>query len=70
MALHREDLTPEQLARQEAYDRSWAVQRRMMADPEFVAFLKARMRRIEEDLPRSPRITGAQFLAMTADLIE
>jgi hypothetical protein len=65
MALRREDLTPEQLARQEAYDRSWADQRRMMADPDFVAFLKERMRQLDER--PAPRITGEQFLAMTAE---
>jgi hypothetical protein len=66
MALRREDLTPEQLARQEAYDRSWADQRRMMADPAFVAFLKDRLRELD-GRPAAPQITGEQFLAMTAE---
>jgi len=69
MALRREDLTPEQLARQEAYDRSWAVQQRMMAVPEVVAVLKARIA-VLDSRPPARSISGEEFLAMTADLIE
>lgn len=65
----REDLTPEQLKLQQAYDRSWAAQRRMLADPDTLAFLKDCFRRLDER-PAAPRMTGAEFLAMTAEPAE
>lgn len=41
----------------------------MMADPDFVAMLEARVRRMDEE-PKPPLITGARFLAMTAEPVE
>ena len=51
MALRREDLSPEQLARQEGLDLSWAEAQRELADPEFRAYLEASIRRIDEGPP-------------------
>ena len=64
MALRREDLSPEQLARQEGLDLSWAEAQRELADPEFRAYLEASIRRIDEG-PPAPTLTREEFLAQT-----
>lgn len=64
MALRREDLTPEQLRRQEALDRSWEAAQRGLADPEFRAYLEASLRRLDEKAP-APMLTREEFLAQT-----
>jgi hypothetical protein len=64
VALRREDLSPEQLARQEGLDRSWAEAQRELADPEFRAYLEASIRRIDEG-PPAPTLTREEFLART-----
>jgi hypothetical protein len=64
MALHREDLTPEQLRRQEALDRSWAAAQRDLADPEFRAYLEESLRQLNEKAP-APLLTREEFLAQT-----
>lgn len=64
MALRREDLSPEQLARQEGLDLSWAEAQRELADPEFRAYLEASLRRIDEG-PPAPTLTREEFLART-----
>jgi hypothetical protein len=64
MTLHREDLTPEQLGRQEALDQSWAAAQRDLADPEFRAYLEASLRRLNEG-PPAPLLTREEFLAQT-----
>lgn len=62
MALCRDDLTPEQLARQEAYDRSWASLQEARANPEMVAWLREQIRRLDER-PPAPKKTKEEFLA-------
>lgn len=64
MALRREDLSPEQLARQEGLDLSWAEAQRELADPEFRSYLEASLRRIDEGAP-APTLTREEFLALT-----
>ncbi|HMJ77554.1 MAG TPA: hypothetical protein VK507_16365 [Iamia sp.] len=69
MARRREDLSPEQLARQEGLDRSWAGAQRDLANPEFRAYLEASMRRIDAGEP-APMLTRDEFLAQTEILDE
>jgi len=64
MALHREDLTQEQLERQQALDRSWAQAQRDLADPEFRGYLEGSLRRLDAKRP-GPLLTREQFLAQT-----
>jgi hypothetical protein len=64
MALHREDLTFEQLRRQEALDQSWAAAQRDLADPEFRAYLEESLRQLNER-PPAPLLTREEFLAQT-----
>lgn len=70
MALRREDLTAEQLARQEGLDRSWATAQRQLADPEFRAYLEESIRRIDAKDPPPPRLTREEFLAQTEPVVE
>ena len=65
MALRREDLSPEQLARQEGLDLSWAEAQRELADPEFRAYLEASIRRIDAKDPPAPILTREEFFALT-----
>jgi hypothetical protein len=65
MALRREDLSPEERARQEALDLSWAEAQRSLADPEFRAYLIESMRRIDAKDPPAPTLTREEFLAQT-----
>lgn len=64
MARRREDLNPEQRARQEGLDRSWAGAPRDLADPELRAYLEASVRRIDAGEP-APMLTREEFLAQT-----
>ena len=64
MALRRDTLTPEQLHRQEALDRSWEAAQRGLADPEFRAYLEQSMRELDER-PPAPLLTREEFLART-----
>lgn len=63
MALRREDLNPEELARQRALDRSWSAARESLSDPEFRAYLEASIERV--NLPDAEPISAEQFLAQT-----
>lgn len=63
MALRREDLTAEQLARQEGLDRSWARAQRDLADPEFRAYLEESIRRLDAEDPPPRSMTREEFLA-------
>ena len=69
VALRREDLTPEQLERQRALDRSWAEAQRGLADPEFRTYLEDSIRRLDGEVP-SPLLTRDEFLAQTKVLDE
>jgi hypothetical protein len=51
MALRREDLNPEELARQRALDRSWSAARESLSDPEFRAYLEASIERVNLSVP-------------------
>lgn len=64
MALRREDLSAEQLERQQELDRSWREAEQGVADPELRAYLEASLRRLDED-PSAPLLTREQFLAQT-----
>jgi hypothetical protein len=64
MALHREDLSPEQLEVQRGLDRSWASAQRDLADPEMRAYLEASIRRLDAAEP-VPLLTRDEFLAQT-----
>lgn len=64
MALRREDLSPDERARQEALDLSWAEAQRSLADPEFRAYLVESIRRLEAKDP-APILTREEFLAQT-----
>ena len=63
MSLRHEVLTPEELARQEALDRSWEGAQRALADPAFVASLERSIERANRS-PAKP-ISKDEFLAMT-----
>jgi hypothetical protein len=65
VALRREDLSPEELERQVALDRSWAGAQRSLADPEFRAYLEESIRRLDARGP-APLLTREEFLARTA----
>lgn len=69
MALHREDLSPEQLEHQRALDRSWAEAQRDLADPQFRAYLEQSLRRLDTKEP-VPLLTREEFLAQTKALDE
>lgn len=62
--MRREDLSPEQLDRQRALDRSWTEARRDLADPEFRVYLEASLSRIDTKEPE-PLLTRDEFLAQT-----
>lgn len=64
VALRREDLSAEQLERQQELDRSWREAEQGVADPELRAYLEASLRRLDED-PSAPLLTREQFLAQT-----
>jgi hypothetical protein len=63
MALRREDLNPEELARQRALDRSWSAAQESLSDPEFRAYLDASIERV--NLSDAEPISAEQFLAQT-----
>jgi hypothetical protein len=69
VALHRDELSPEQLERQLALDRSWAEAQRGLADPEFRAYLEESIRRLDAKVP-APLLTRDEFLAQTRDTAE
>jgi hypothetical protein len=69
MALHRDELTPEQLEHQRGLDRSWAAAQRGLADPEFRAYLEDSIRRLDAMQP-APSLTREEFLAQTKALDE
>lgn len=64
MALHREDLSAEELSRQAELDRSWALAQRDLNDPPFRAYLEASLRRLDSEGP-APMLTAEEFLART-----
>ena len=63
MALHREDLSPEESARQSALDRSWRAAQDSLSDPAFQAQLEESIERVNGS--DAEPITGDQFLAQT-----
>jgi hypothetical protein len=63
MALHRDDLNPEELARQTALDRSWAAAQQSLADNEFRVHLEASIERVT--VSDAVPISGEEFLAQT-----
>lgn len=65
MTLRREGLTPDQRARQEGVDLSWAEAQRSLADPEFRAYLDESIRRLDAKDP-APVLTREEILAQTA----
>jgi len=64
VALRREDLSPEQLERQKALDRSWDLAQRDLADPEFRGYLDQSLRRLDMTEP-APILTREEYLAQT-----
>lgn len=64
MALRREDLNPEELARQRALDRSWEQAHRDLTDPVFRDLLEQSLRQLDTKGPR-PMLTRDEFLART-----
>lgn len=61
----REDLSAQQLKRQQALDRSWREAEQGLADPEFRAYIEASLRRLDEESSSTPLVTRGQFLAQT-----
>jgi len=61
--MDRGALTPEQLERQHALDRSWAQAQRDLADPAFRAELEASIERLNRSTAQP--ISGSEFLAQT-----
>lgn len=57
MALRREDLSPEELRRQQALDRSWAAAQRDLADPGFRERLGDSLQRLDAT-PAAPLVTS------------
>lgn len=64
MAPRREDLSAQQLKRQQALDRSWREAEQGLADPGFRAYIEASLRRLDEE-SSAPLVTRGQFLAQT-----
>jgi hypothetical protein len=64
MALRRENLTPQELERQRALDRSWSEAQRDLADPEIRRYLEESLRRLDANEP-APPLTAEEFLAQT-----
>jgi hypothetical protein len=63
MALRREDLNAEELARQRALDRSWRAAQESLSDSAFRAYLEASIERV--NMSDAEPITAEQFLAQT-----
>jgi hypothetical protein len=63
MLLRRDDLSPEELARQEGLDRSWRAAREALAHPEFRAMLEAGIERVRHST--APVVSAEEFLAAT-----
>ena len=64
MALRHEDLTPDELARQEEFNRSWADAQRTLDDPELRAYLEASIQRLNSRSSTAV-LTRDEFLAQT-----
>jgi hypothetical protein len=64
MALRREDLSPDELERQEALDRSWVAAQSDLADADFRGYLQESLRRLDAEEP-PPALTRDEFLART-----
>ena len=65
MALHRGDLTPEELRRQRGLDDTHAHGLHLWADPEWRSTVRESLRRLDAE-PPAPRLTRAEFLTATA----
>lgn len=63
MALHRDDLSPEESARQRALDRSWRAAQESLSDPEFRVRLEKSIERVHAS--EAEPISGEQFLDQT-----
>lgn len=64
MALRREDLSPEELERQRALDRSWADAQRDLTDPDLRGRLEGALQRLDAK-PIAPLLTPKEFLEQT-----
>jgi len=63
MALRRDNLSPEESARQRNLDRSWRAAQDSLSDPAFRSYLEASIRRV--NVSDAEPISGEQFLAQT-----
>jgi len=63
MALRHGDLSPEESARQRAFDRSWRAAQESLASPEFRAYLEASIEWVS--VSDAEPISAEQFLAQT-----
>lgn len=64
VALHREDLSTEELERQRALDRSWAAAQRALADPVVRSGLEQSISELDAE-GQSPTLSSDEFLALT-----
>jgi hypothetical protein len=63
MALRHDDLSPEELARQRALDRSWHVGQQALSDPAMRKYLEDSIERVNGS--DAPPLTPEEFLAQT-----
>jgi hypothetical protein len=64
VALRREDLSPEELQRQQALDRSWEQAQSDLADRRFRAYLERSLDRLDAE-EAAPVLSREEFLART-----
>lgn len=63
MALRHEDLSPEELDRQRALDRSWKAAQEALSDPAMREYLDESIERVNRS--DAPSLSGEEFLAQT-----
>lgn len=63
MSTRHNDLTPEELDRQRALDRSWETAQQVLNDPEFRDYLEGAVERVK--LASAAPISRDEFLAQT-----
>jgi hypothetical protein len=63
MALRHDDLSPEELARQRALDRSWRAAQKALSDPAMREYVERSIERVNSS--DAPTLTGEEFLAQT-----
>lgn len=69
MAMRHEELSAEEVARQDGLNRSWAAAQRALADPTFRASLEKSIERVNQS-SSADVLTPEEFLAQTDSSLE